>query len=104
MIILAREFVVTGVRLVAASKNKVVAASMLGRVKTVSQMIAIIWLQCSFIVKNVWPRYTKIEGAYEIGYYMSKIGWGLMVIAVILTIISGIEYLKKNAKYFTETM
>lgn len=104
MIILAREFIVTGIRLVAASKNQVIAAGILGKIKTVVQMIAIIWLQVSFIVRDVWPEYAGWNWAYPTGQFMSLIGWGLMVVAVILTIVSGIEYVKKNAKYFTETM
>lgn len=104
MIILAREFIVTGIRLIAASKNKVIAAGKLGKIKTVIQMIAIIELQCAFIVRDVWPEYKSWNWAYDIGQFMSLIGWALMALAVLFTIISGIEYVKKNLIYFTETM
>ncbi len=42
MIVLVREFAVAGIRLVAAGEGKVVAASMWGKLKTVTQMVAII--------------------------------------------------------------
>ena len=42
MIVLAREFMIAGIRLIAAGEGSVIAASMWGKVKTVSQMIAII--------------------------------------------------------------
>lgn len=49
IIVLFREFTVTSIRLIAASKGKVVAANMWGKVKTVSQMIAIITIICDTV-------------------------------------------------------
>ncbi len=76
MIIIAREFAVTGLRLVIAVKGGVIAASPWGKIKTTSQIIAI-------IVVIINPPI----------YILSKsLGWYLMAIALILTIVSGIDY------------
>ena len=84
MIILTREFMVAGVRLVAAGEGNVVAASMWGKLKTVTQMVAI-------IVAMILMNFEKILGVPSI--ILSDI---LIWISVAFTIISGIDYLVKN--------
>ena len=81
MIVLAREFMVSGVRLADASDGKVIAASMWGKVKTVAQMIAIIAAMLLMIIGTDTVR------------LVSEV---LIWISVILTVISGIDYLVKN--------
>ncbi len=90
MIILAREFIVTGVRLVAASEGKVIAASNLGKYKTASTMLAIIFLYINPLV--------FIESIEM------SVGDILMIIAVALTIISGIDYFWKNKDIVLESV
>jgi len=75
IVILSREFIVSGIRLVAVSEGKVIAASNLGKYKTASTMIAIILL--------------FISPLYIIGHY-------LIILALALTVISGYDYLVKN--------
>lgn len=84
MIILTREFMVAGVRLVAAGEGNVVAASMWGKLKTVTQMIAV-------IVAMILMNFEKFLGVPSI--IISDI---LIWISVAFTIISGIDYLAKN--------
>lgn len=91
MIILIREFVVTGLRLVAGTKGIVIAAGNLGKLKTVFQTAALSVL----LAAPVFP--AKIASVVYI------IGDVLMALAVILTIVSGIEYLYKNRKVFLES-
>lgn len=79
IIIISREFAVTGFRIIAASENITIAASSLGKVKTVSQLIAIIFLLSQL---NILLLPGKI----------------LFYIAVIFTIISGADYFIKNKK------
>lgn len=81
IIIISREFMVTGLRLLAMSNGSVISASMWGKVKTVSQIIAVAIL------------------LFDINPVMTQIGNVSMVIAVILTVISGIDYFIKNGKY-----
>lgn len=79
IIIIAREFAVTGFRIVAASENITIAASKLGKIKTVSQLISMILLL------------SRIE-------IFIRPGIILFYIAVIFTIISGSDYFIKNKK------
>lgn len=72
-IIVAREIAITGFRIIAASGGVTIAASKMGKIKTVSQMLAII--------------FSLLELDFSIY---------LFYISVILTLISGIEYIVKN--------
>lgn len=84
MIIIAREFIVTGLRLVAAGEGIVIAASNWGKVKTVTQIIAIVLT----LLKNFpLDRFTDI-----------RFNEYAMLIAVIVTIYSMYDYLAKNIK------
>lgn len=81
IVILAREFAVTGLRQVAASEGIVIAAGTTGKIKTITQMIAI-----PLLLLDNWPcRY--------IGVPLDQI---FLWIAVAMTIISGVEYIIKN--------
>jgi CDP-diacylglycerol--glycerol-3-phosphate 3-phosphatidyltransferase len=83
MLIIAREFIVTGLRLVAAGEGIVIAASNLGKLKTVFQDIAIVFtLLNNFPISLVLPNFPFDEYA--------------MAIAVIITIYSLYDYIKKN--------
>ncbi len=84
-IIMAREFAVTGLRAVAATNNVVIAASQLGKLKTVTQITAIIVLLLDNFPFNL------------IGLRMDII---LIYFSLIITIISGIDYFLKNRKIF----
>ncbi|NLD26714.1 MAG: CDP-diacylglycerol--glycerol-3-phosphate 3-phosphatidyltransferase [Acholeplasmataceae bacterium] len=84
-IILAREFFVTGIRLLAVDNNIVIAASRLGKAKTVSQMCMIILL-----LVNNYP-FTLLGGnAKDITSLV------MICIAGLLTVISGVDYFMKN--------
>lgn len=85
MIILAREFIVTGLRLVAVSEGTVIAASMWGKAKTVSQMTAII--AAMLLMNNVLPA--------DISLLVTNI---VIWISAVLTVISGADYLIKNRR------
>lgn len=86
-IILAREFIVTGIRLLAVDSNVVIAASKLGKGKTISQMIMIIVL-----LLNAYP-FTFIS---DFAAELTKLF--VIAIAGLLTLISGIDYFIKNRK------
>lgn len=85
IIIIAREFIISAVRLVAASENVVIAASMWGKAKTVSQMTMVIILLLHFD----WPYYNYLELL-------------LIIVATVLTVISLVDYLIKNRFVFKE--
>jgi len=85
VIILAREFAVTGLRTAVAAKGLVLAAGMTGKIKTVFQMGAIIVIFLVLIFPDVF--------AGEM-YIAMVIYW----IAVLMTVISGTEYFIRNRK------
>lgn len=81
--ILAREFAVTGLRMVAAVDRVVISASKLGKIKTITQVVAI-----SAILLQDWP--LSLIGIY--------IGQPLLYIALFFTVISGLDYFRKSRK------
>lgn len=85
IVILAREFIVSGLRTVAAADGIVIAAGFSGKLKTVTQMIAVPLL----LLEN-WP-------CKYIDFPLDQI---MLWICVILTVISGIEYIVKNKEVF----
>ena len=87
IIILAREFVVSGMRTVAASEGIVVAAAMSGKIKTVLQMCAVIVL----IISNAVPH---IKAIFVLGQI-------LLWLSLIMTVYSGYEYITKNKSVFS---
>ena len=76
MIVLTREFAVTGLRLVAVGKGKVIAAGWSGKVKTASTMIGLCFLMAFPTV--VW------------------LGWAVLTVIVVTTVYSGVEYFIQN--------
>lgn len=88
LIILAREFIVSGIRMVAASKGTVIAASWYGKAKTVFQIIAIVL----FLLKDSLT-FTTAAGAFTNPMFV--LSWTVMVIALILTVMSMLDYLVK---------
>ena len=86
VVIIFREYLITGLRSVAASENIVVAANIWGKVKTVCQMIALMLLM-------VKPQIVAVCGI--------DLGLWLMYVAVALTIYSGLDYVLKLNKQIT---
>ena len=95
IIVLAREFVVSGYRLIAVEKGgEVIAASKWGKLKTVTQMLAII---LAFVDTNAFA--TCFTGTISGGdFVLNLIVTILMIIQVIATIFSGYDYLKGSKK------
>ncbi|QSX08610.1 CDP-diacylglycerol--glycerol-3-phosphate 3-phosphatidyltransferase [Alkalibacter rhizosphaerae] len=86
IIIIAREFAVTGLRVLAASDGIVIAASWWGKIKTITQMVAIV----SLLFGN-WP-------FESMGI---PFGQAAMYLAVLFTIISGYDYFRLNKQVFS---
>lgn len=79
IIIIARELIITGFRTLAADMGITIAASVWGKAKTISQMVSLVMLLLNVSVLN-------------------KLGIYVFYLAVILTVISGWDYLVKNKK------
>ena len=89
IIILAREFIITGLRTIAANKGVVIAASWYGKAKTVFQIIAIV---AFLLIDALEP----MMGSGSLGAF-TVFAWVLLIIALVLTIISMVDYLVKSA-------
>lgn len=83
MIVLAREFIVSGIRLVAVAEGKVIAASFWGKLKTVSQIIAVI---AAIVLMSD-------NFSQEPAMLITNI---LVWTSTAITVFSGIDYLVKN--------
>ena len=93
LIIIAREFAVSGLRMVASAEGVVIVASKIGKAKTTFQAIAIVM----FMVKN----HTDILGIHSgsvLGQAFHFLAWGVMLLAVALTLISMWDYFKKASQ------
>lgn len=95
IIVLSREFIVSGYRLVAVEKGgKVIAASKWGKLKTVTQMIAII---LAFLDQNAFGACfsgTLLGGDAILNFIVTI----MMIVQTIATIFSGVDYLKGAKK------
>ncbi len=85
IIFIAREFIVSGLRLVAVEQGRVIAAGMSGKVKTVLQMILVMLLTLK-LPGPAFPVLTQIIGAA----------------AAVMTLVSMIEYVAKNKSVLSE--
>jgi CDP-diacylglycerol--glycerol-3-phosphate 3-phosphatidyltransferase len=81
IVVISREFAVTGLRLVAAGEGIVLAAGKMGKLKTATQMIAIIAL---------------LLHDFPFSYLHFPFGTTMLYVALFFTVISGIEYFYKN--------
>jgi phosphatidylglycerophosphate synthase len=104
VIVVARELAITGLRLLAASKNLVLAAEGFGKHKTISQIVAIL-LILTFHSYEQWG----VVGQALFGFPSGRpwIGWATTLsvdVAVILTFSSGAIYLWRNRGVYLADM
>lgn len=100
IILLFREFAVTSIRLIAASKGKVVAANIWGKAKTVSQMIAVIAIMVLQIIIDI----TQLANSYsaDVAATFWIVNEILLWISTVFAIISGIIYIVQNKEFISE--
>ena len=99
IVIIAREFMVTSLRLVAGQKGTVIAANIWGKVKTVSQIIAIVVVMVCEYIRQL-SSYGYDLGTFSGEGFLNKVcpvlEYVFLLIATCLTIISGVIYLRQN--------
>lgn len=111
IIVLTREFVISGYRLIAVEKGgKVIAANIWGKIKTFTQMIAIVLMflttkpYFAFVFRARTEQEAMINSALTYmttaDFVINVLASLLMTIAVAATIISGINYLKGSKELF----
>ena len=94
-IIIAREFMVSALRLLAESKGTVLAADIWGKAKTMVQMIAIpICMLIPFVV--------SVGAASWLVLTIQLVGFSTLGAATILTVVSGVNYIVKNKDCFKD--
>ncbi len=94
LIIISREFIISGFRLIASDNGVVIAASYWGKVKTTFQMVMI----CMMIVEDV-PLLGSFDGQGWFGIATDVVMW----IALALTVVSLLDYLVKNKNVMKDT-
>ena len=103
LIIIAREFMVTSIRLIAVNTGEVIAANIWGKAKTVSQMVAIVGILIMQYLQELIN--LSVMLSFTVGQFSSSTvfwfaGNVLVGISTLFTIISGAIYLKQNWNLF----
>ncbi|NQU95536.1 MAG: CDP-diacylglycerol--glycerol-3-phosphate 3-phosphatidyltransferase [Candidatus Omnitrophica bacterium] len=100
VIIVFREFIITGLRLIALAKGELIEAEMAGKHKTVSQMVSIYVILFFIVFKQ---SSTSVFGFWNenLEFLLRQIIFYMMIITAVLTVISGVSYLVKNKRFFT---
>lgn len=91
IVIISRELIVSGLRIIASSKSIVLAADKLGKIKTVLQIVALVLLL---------PYADIFALSAQIGNIIFYVGLGFLSAATLMTVISGVNYLIKNREVF----
>lgn len=91
VLVLARELAISGIRMLAAEKGVVIAAILVAKWKTVSQMTALIWLLAEPILNALFAAPLLIQ----------RIGDGLVAVSLIMAVWSLIVYLQKAGKFIS---
>ena len=96
IVIIAREFAVSGLRTIAASEGKVIAASWWGKIKTVIQIIAIVLLLLQFNITTSSYLTNLVESSSVWNWFFMNVPSWMLNISVVITLISGWDYFRKN--------
>ncbi len=100
-IVVIREFMVSGYRLVAVQKDgNVIAASIWGKIKTATQMVG---LTLAFIDKNSFGAIFTTSNLTGFDFVLNLVVTAILGISVIATIVSGIDYLKGSKELFKDS-
>ena len=100
IIVLFREFTVTSIRLIAASKGKVIAANIWGKVKTVTQIVAVICILVMQIILDLGTLGVALPAALS-GVF-TVIGEVLIWVSTFFAILSGVIYVWQNRQFIAE--
>lgn len=111
VLIIGREFLITGLRSLAASKNVIIAADRLGKFKTTSQITSVIVILLILCADSVLVRYyqgslsallSRSDWTYGVGFILTWTPYWMVFVTTVLTLVSGISYLHKNRHVFAE--
>ena len=100
IIVLFREFAVTSIRLIAASKGKVIAANIWGKVKTVTQMVAVICVLVMQTVLDIGELGVCLPCCLHCIFLI--IGEGLIWVSTFFALLSGVIYVAQNKQFISD--
>lgn len=106
ILILCREFLITGLRTLAVQQGKVLSADRWGKNKTISQMTtiiaALVYLAGRDILTmlDLWEPY--VVQRWQLAWWLETLLQAMMLICVILTVVSGWNYVRKNWQLIRE--
>ena len=92
IVMLAREFAISGLRLIAVENGRVIAAGMLGKIKTVTQMAAVMLLLLL----------VPVSGDGLLGHGGAVFADAVMYVSAAMTVVSGVDYLVRNRDVLKE--
>lgn len=98
LLILSREFLITGLRLVASAKGKVLAAEKIGKLKTVIQISCIFLFLAKIAIEDDFSGLIPQTLHQELIYNLLVAGRITLIIASVITVMSGVIYLSKYWK------
>ncbi|MFH1238545.1 MAG: CDP-diacylglycerol--glycerol-3-phosphate 3-phosphatidyltransferase [bacterium] len=113
IVIISREFIITGLRSVAARKGEVIPADSAGKFKTTSQIIVIIIILLILIINTWLEKIRHLPPAdlllskgwlYYFGLTLRELPFFLVFLATIMTVISGLSFIFKNKTILREGM
>jgi CDP-diacylglycerol--glycerol-3-phosphate 3-phosphatidyltransferase len=102
LLILSREFLITGLRLVAAGRGKTLAAEKIGKLKTVIQLTCICLFLGKIAVEDDFTGIFSPELQENLISFLLLSGQITLIAATIITVLSGIIYLSKYWRFFIE--
>ena len=106
IIIIAREFLISGIRIMAARDGDIIAASNLGKVKTITEIVVIIVILVLLAIINTLEYLSISTDKVSIMEFQVRevllrlIPYWLMFIVAVIALVSGLEYYFKNIKFF----
>jgi CDP-diacylglycerol--glycerol-3-phosphate 3-phosphatidyltransferase len=101
LLILTREFLITGMRLVAALQGVVVSAEKGGKQKTITQIVAIgAFLFIPMVERDLDP--LTVRDLAPLGVWLRHVAFGFYLLATALTLLSGVRYFVKYRHIFRE--
>ena len=102
LLTLCREFLISGMRLIAATKGVVVSAERGGKTKTLMQLIAVGFLLFVPAMENDWARYLPFQIS-DYGDVLYQTGLWVFIVATALTVSSGVSYGLKYRRVFDDS-
>jgi len=98
VVILSREFIITGLRTVAAKKGEIIAAHFSGKFKTTLQMISIIYIFAFLTFKSFFGKFVS----FKLIDTLSTVAYWLVFFTTVATLYSGVRYIVKYRRFLED--